>query len=186
MARDNLNLFVAADGRAYTKPLGETAPTDATTVSAGWAAGDVGWCHEDGLTEDYSEDRTEFGAWGTKATIRVVSTKVDRPFKIIALENTPFVYGLHYKVATPTPDSNGAFDFAVNDSGGQDLRAWMFDTMDGDKVVRYYIPTGEITGRETVTSNQSTRKAFAWTITPYPDDQGDTCHMFIEIPHLGS
>lgn len=186
MARDNENIFVAADGRVYVAAHGSPAPTDATTVPTAHAAGDLGWFHEDGLTEDYSEDRTEFGGWGTRSSLRVVSTKVDRPFKLIALENTPLVYSLHYKVALPTPDGDGAFDFAVNDSGGQDLRSWIIDTMDGLKIVRYYVHSGEITGRATVTSNQSTRKSFEWTITPYPDSNADTCHIFVEMPHLGS
>ncbi len=186
MARDNELLIVSADGRAYTRPLGETAPTDATTVSSNWALGDLGWCHEDGLTIDYSEDKTEFTGWGTTSSLRTVTTKTTRTFKIVPLETSPLVTALYYKTATPTPDSNGAFDFPLNDSADDPFRAWMFDTMNGDRVVRYYIPTGQITGRGSIQHNQANRTVYELTIQAYPDDAGTTAHIFVEQPSLAA
>ncbi len=186
MARDIDLAVVSADGRGYTAALGSTAPTDATTVPAAFAAGDLGWCHDDGLVLNVEEDRQVFTAWGNLGSVRTQVTSRTRTFQITPLESSPLVLALYDQVAVPTPDGDGAFDYAINDDSGQDLRAWIFDTIDGEKVIRYYISNGEITGRASITHNKTTMTSYQFTITAYPDGDGNSVHKFVVQPALAA
>ncbi len=186
MARDKDLIVVSADGRAYKADLGATAPTNATSVPAAFLAGDLGWCHEDGLNLDVSEDRQQFGAWGNLGPVRTQVTKRTRTFKVTALESSPFVLALYDGVATPTPDGSGAFDYAISDSPDQDLGAWIFDTLDSGRIIRYYAANAEITGRGSVVHNSTTMTAYEFTVTAYPDDAGNSLHKYVVQPSLAA
>ncbi len=186
MARDKNLIVVSADGRAYKADLGATAPTNATTVPAAFQAGDLGWCHEDGLSVDISEDRQNFGAWGNLGPVRTQVTKRTRTFKITALESSPFVMALYDSVPTPTPDGSGAFDYAISDAPDQDLGAWIFDTLNSGRIIRYYAANAEITGRESIVHNSTPMTAYTFTIQAYPDDSSVSLHKFVVQPSLAT
>ncbi len=179
-------IIVGADGYAYTDDLGSPAPTDALTVPSGFVAGELGWCHQDGLVLDVNEDRTVFGAWGALGSVRTQVTQRTRTFKITPLESSPLVTALYDGVALPTPDADGAWDYAINDAPGEDLRAWIFDVVDGNKIIRYYIANGEITGRGSITHNQTNMTSYEFTVTAYPDSDGNSVHKFVVQPALAA
>lgn len=186
MANDVDLMIVGADGKAYVAAVGSTAPTLLNTVPSPFANGDLGWIHEDGLSADVNEDRTEFGAWGALGSIRTQVTKRTRTFKLTCLESNPTVLALYDSVATPVPDSTGLMAYSISDNPGQDLRAWIFDTFDGTKQVRYYIPSGEVTGRASVTHNATNRTAYEFTITAYPGSDKVSIHKWVLQPELAA
>lgn len=186
MANDSDLTFVGADGKGYVADIGSTAPTLITTVPTAFANGDLGWCHEDGLSADVNEDRTGFPAWGSLGDIRTQITKRIRTFKIVPLESSPLVLSLYDSVALPTPDSTGLMAYAITDAPSQDLRAWIFDTFDGDKQIRYYIPSGDVTGRAGVVHNQTNITRYEFTITAYPGPDKVSIHKWVLQPELAA
>lgn len=186
MSNDVDLMIVGADGKAYVADVGSTAPTLMNTVPAAFAAGDLGWIHEDGLTAAVAEDRTGFGAWGALGDIRTQVTKRTRTFKLIALESSPLVLALYDSVTLPVPDVDGLMAYAITDNPGQDIRAWVYDTFDGDKQIRYYVPTGEITNRTDVVHNATNRTAYEFTITAYPGPDKVSIHKWVLQPELAA
>jgi hypothetical protein len=180
-------MIVGADGKAYTADIGSSAPTDdLETVPSAFGLGDLGWIHEDGLTAGLSEDRTEFTAWGALGSIRTQVTKRQRTFKITCLESSPLVLALYDTVPLPVPDAAGLMSYSITDQPGQDLRAWIFDTFDGDKQIRYYVPSGEVTGRADVVHNATNRTAYEFTITAYPGSDKVSMHKWVLQPELAA
>jgi hypothetical protein len=180
-------MIVGADGAAYTAALGSTAPTDDLgTIPTAFDNGRLGWMHEDGLTADVAEDRTEFGAWGSLGSIRTQITKRTRTFKITCLESNPLVLSIYDGVTLPVPDADGLMSYPITDSPAQDKRAWIFDTFDGAKQIRYYVANGEVTGRASVTHNNTTRTAYELTITAYPGADKVSIHKWVLQPALAA
>ncbi len=190
MSRDSDLIIVGADGRAYTAAVGSTAPTDALTVPGAFAAGDLGWCHEDGLVLEVNEDRQEFKAWGNLGSIRTQVTSRTRTFQIQPLQSSPLVMAIYDSVAEPTPDGDGAWDYPISDEPGQDLRAWIFDVIDGKgadaKIIRYYIANGDVTARGSLNHHQTSMLGYQLTVTAYPGDDGYSIHKFVVQPSLAA
>ena len=187
MSRNKDLTFVGADGRGYVGATGSTAPTgDPSTGTLDAAFKDLGWCNEDGLEVGVDEDRQDFPAWGSLGPIATQITKRTRTFVISPLEASAIVLGLYDGVADPTPDAGGVMEYAITDSPDQDVRAWVFDTFNGGKWIRYYVPQGEITGRENLTHKADEMAAYKFTVTAYPGSDGVSVYKWVKLPSLAT
>lgn len=189
MANNKDLVIIGANGKGYVADVATTAPTGDPTsqaLPAAFTAGDLGYLHTDGLEADVDEDRQEFQAWGSLGPIASQITKRTRTFVLSALETNAIVVGLYDGVAAPTPDATGLIEYSIVDNPDQDIRAWVFDTFNGGKWVRYYVPQGEITARENLTYKPDDMANYKFTVTAYPDSSGVSIYKWIKQPALAS
>lgn len=189
MANNSDLAMAAAKGKGYVAARGSVAPNgDPTSISlpTDFANGDLGWCHTDGLEAGVDEDRQDFPAWGSLGPIGSQITKRTRTFAIAPLEANPIVLGLYDGVANPTPDATGLMAYAITDAPDQDIRAWVFDTINGGKWIRYYVPSGEITARENLTHKPDEQAAYKFTVTAYAGSDGISVYKWVKMPALAS
>jgi hypothetical protein len=74
-------------GAVYVAPSGTALPTDATTALP-VAHEDVGFIHEDGVTETQDTDTNDIIAWQNGATVRKVQTSHDLMYAFTMLETS--------------------------------------------------------------------------------------------------
>lgn len=164
---DNPRIWVNAD--VYVGYTDSSGPTDLTTPLDDEEWTPLGLLSEDGLTETRADEQTDHYAWGG-ILVRTTRSKHKRTFVVTALEKNPAVMGVvspgyqaetaagvtterHY-VPTPNP------------------RSFVFEFIDGDNVLRRYIPRGEVTEVGDVTFSDSEMAGYELTITVYPASDG--------------
>lgn len=153
---------------SYIVSVGPTT-SDAPTSSASTLDtdfDDVGYIGSSGLEvnpEQSSKDITDL----VGAVVRTVITDGKVTFKFTLLETSPTTLPLYWgaTVAGATA-TDGRLDIVSTATGGR--KSWVFDFTDGAEKLRYYVPSGEITARESVTHVGSTETAYAMTVTAYP------------------
>lgn len=110
MAVDTNNILTFAQGFVSGAPANTGDPgaptTSPTAPSSPWY--DFGAITQDGLVENPNESRQELYRWGSIAPYAVIITKEDKTFQVKFLEKNPYVLGLYYRVATPTPTGASA------------------------------------------------------------------------------
>lgn len=76
-------------------------------------------------------------------------------------------------VTTATPGAEGQILTITDDtSGGQDIRAWVFDILEGTNHIRFFCPKAEVTARKNPVYKTDALTEYGVTITAYPDDSG--------------
>lgn len=177
-------LEVGANGGGWVAPLGTSSPGDpAIQPLTPWKP--LGAISEDGLTQGFDEDSQSFTPWGYTSPIRTTITSSLRTFGLTVWETgRTTVQSLQYRVdeAGLAPTS-GLTTFAETASPEPDRRAFWFVVLDGDNFQRgFYVPEGEITERSDVEHKQDSVAGFEWTITAYPDADGNTVYHADRVP----
>ncbi|WP_435601448.1 phage tail protein [Streptomyces sp. C10-9-1] len=168
---------VGANGAGWVADLGTASPGDPLVQPlAPWAP--LGGISDDGLVQGFDEESQEYTPWGYTSPIRTTITKSLRTFKITAWETgRTTVKSLQYRKAledlTPV---DGLTSYAETASPLPDRRSWWFIVLDGDTSLGFYVPEGEISDRADVTHKQDQMAGYEWTITAYPDAQGNTVY----------
>lgn len=158
---DAANVRVGADGQAYYAPTGTDLPTEWDDTLNG-AFIDLGYCTEDGLTEKHTVSTQKIKNW-KGATVREQVTEESYTFDIGFLEDNDDVLTVFY---------GGAPKDGV--AGGQGTRgSWVFDVVDGDEVLRFVVPDGQVTAWSDVPHKNSEAVKYGVTITAYPDEDGN-------------
>lgn len=181
-------LEVGANGGGFVAPLGTTSPGDPDVQPVSpWLP--LGAISDDGLVQGFEEDSQSYTPWGFTSPIRTTITSSLRTFGLTAWEvGRTTVQSLQYRldVADLAPAS-GLTTFAETASPVPDRRAFWFVVLDGDTFKRgFYVPSGEITERSDVTHKQDEVAGFEWTITAYPDDEGNTVYHFDRVPETSA
>ncbi|MDH6224362.1 phage tail protein [Streptomyces sp. MJP52] len=177
-------LAVGANGGGWTAPVGTASPADpAIQPAAPWLP--LGAISDSGLVQGFEEDSESFTPWGMVSPIRTTITSSLRTFSLTAWETgRTTVQSLQYRI--PVADlapADGLTTFAETASPTPDRRAWWFIVLDGDNFQRgFYVPQGEITERSDVTHTQNEVAGYEWTITAYPDLEGNTVYHFDRVP----
>jgi hypothetical protein len=173
MALDATKARVGITGAIYGAPLGSTAPTDATTALAG-AYVDLGYISEDGIEEAWDDSVTRFVAWQNATVIRSAVTDSVGTLKFTMLETKRTTLENFYRGSTVTTPSAGNYKLAVKPIVSAP-KAWVFDVVDGAKLIRTYVGNGEITERGSVMWANGEMAMYPVTLTFYPDANGDLC-----------
>ncbi len=177
---------VGTNGAGWCAPLGTAQPSDPETYPpAPWLA--LGAISDDGLVVGFDEDSQQFTPWGQTTPFRTVITSSVRTFQITAWEtNRPIVKSLMFRqdVDDLVPDGNGVVTFSESATATPDRRSFMFDVYDGDVLLRFYIPEGEITDRGDTTFKQDEMVGYEWTISTYPDSSGNTVYHSYIAPEV--
>lgn len=176
-------LEVGANGGGWVATLGTASPADpAIQPVAPWLP--LGALSEDGLVQGFDEDTQTYTPWGYTAPIRTSITSSLRTFSVTAWETgRTTVQSLQYRidVADLTP-TTGLTTFAETASPVPDRRSFWFIVIDGEFQRGFYVPEGEITERSDVTHKQDEVAGFEWTITAYPDADGNTVYHADRVP----
>lgn len=168
---------VGVRGRINVAPLGTVAPLNATTAwGTGWV--DLGVLGEDGLVIANEEDREEFTPWGWSSPIRSQITSATTTFQFAAWETSAVVLSLVDRVSvadmeelTNGEDPEGVAYDAKRPSG-PDYRMFGFDVIDGNSLIRYVVPRGEVTERDDITFASGEVGGYSLTVTAFENSEG--------------
>jgi hypothetical protein len=175
MALTAENVRVGVTGAVYVAPAGTTLPTDATTALP-VDHEDVGYIHEDGVTETQDTDTTDIVSWQNGAKIRKVQTSHDLTYSFTMLETSQVTLREYYGNFT---DGGVADDSVVIDGAELPNRVWVLSVVDGDHVLRVVIPDGQVTERGDITYANGDAIGREVTITCYPDDSGNKAYIYM-------
>lgn len=180
-------LEVGANGGGWVAPLGTASPADpAIQPVAPWLP--LGALSEDGLVQGFDEDTQTYTPWGYTAPIRTSITSSLRTFSVTAWETgRTTVQSLQYRIdVADLEPATGLTTFAETASPVPDRRTFWFAVYDGEFQRGFYVPEGEITERSDVTHKQDEVAGFEWTITAYPDADGNTVYHADRVPETAA
>lgn len=185
--RDNVRAYGDELSGVWVADKGTTAPTTPTAVPAtGWE--ELGWLSDDGVTEMHSVDSSAKRAWQGGATVRTIKSGDSRKFKFVMWETTALTMGL-LRPGSSATTATGVTTTHVKTFLGQDIRAWIIDTVDdngsGDVIhTRKIIPTGEVVDVADIKFNSQDVTAFEVTVECYPDTNGVLYDELTDDPAL--
>lgn len=169
------NVRVGVTGAVYVAPVATALPDDASTDLIA-AYEDVGFIHEDGVTETQDTDTNDIIAWQNGATVRKVQTSHDLMYQFTMLETSEVTLREFYGNFT----DGGVGDDSVTIDGAElPNRRWVLSVLDGAHVLRIAIPDGQITERGDITYANGEAVGREVTITCYPDSDGNKAYVYM-------
>lgn len=166
--RDSGLVYAAGDVLVYSNTEGATSPVGFEDLVAPWLC--MGWIDTSGITFKLSESLKDVNAAGTLEAIRTLVTAAPKTF------DATFVEGLNPVVRAAYDDvdisdlapTSGVATYTLPEIPSDNRRAYIFDTFDGDKRLRSYIPSGKVTTRGNDQQQQADATMLALTFTAYP------------------
>lgn len=141
--------FGATDYLVYLAAPNTAAPTGFTDPATGWT--NLGWVTTEGGLFKIEEESKDIPAAGSLEPIRTLMTSSTKSTQVTFLEGlNPLVRSLYDNVPVSSlkPDTTSGFATYPLPDKPADLRyAFIFDTIDGDKRIRLYMPNGKVTER---------------------------------------
>ncbi len=166
-------------GAVYRAPLGTTLPTDATTALAE-AFVSLGYCSEDGLTNENTAESEDIKAWGG-AIVNSSQTEKSDTFATTLIESmNPNVLKTVYGDDHVTVDESGniAIEASLDEA---ESSVWVIDMLlKGKKKKRIVIPSGKITELGEITYKDDEAIGYEITISAAPDAAENTHYEYIE------
>ena len=165
-------------GAIYVGPTTATLPTDATTaLDAAFAC--LGYCSEDGLTNDNSPESDTIKAWGGDTVLVLQTSKKDTfGFTLIEVLNADvlkFIYG----DANVTGTLAAGITVTANSKEAQE-RAIVIDMVLREGAVkRIVIPRGKVSEVGTITYADEDAIGYETTVTCTPDASENTHYEYI-------
>ncbi|MFI8084363.1 phage tail protein [Kitasatospora sp. NPDC086009] len=139
--------FGATDFIAYMAPRDTAAPVGFADPSAAWLC--LGWITTAGGTFAISDEKKDITAAGSLEPIRTLMTRSTKTMKAVYQEAlNPAIRALYDNVPISTLEPTaGIVSYDLPDKP-DDLRyAFVFDSIDGSKRNRFYMPSGMVTER---------------------------------------
>lgn len=164
MANNAANVNVAVTGVVSVAPEGTTAPTSADgTLNVAFVP--VGYISQDGVTESRERSTSNIVAWQNSDVVRTVVTEASLKIMFSMLETNADSIKLFYGSAVDGVD--GSVDIIPGQTGGR--QAFVVDYVDGGKLVRLYVPHGEVVEIEDTVLSSGDAVMYGVTIQAYPD-----------------
>lgn len=155
------NVRVGVTGSAWVGATSATAPTTATSSLTGFT--DLGYISADGITETRDRGTNDIRAWQNADLVRSVVTDSSATFSFTLLEASLDAVELYYGAEVDLIDGS----VAVNPSATGGRKSFVFNVVDGDKVIRLYIPSGEVTAVEPISYVNGDPVSFGITVNAY-------------------
>jgi hypothetical protein len=139
--------FGATDYLMYLAPLNTVAPTAFADPATAWI--NLGWVTTDGGLFKIDEETKDVDAAGSLEPIRTLMTKSTKSLQVTFLEGlNPVVRSLYDNVPVASLEpTTGVTSYELPDKPADLRYAFIADTMDGDKRMRFYMPNGKVTER---------------------------------------
>lgn len=165
MATNSANVRVAVTGEVLVGDTSATAPTGTASETIGHVG--LGYVSEDGVTETRDRSVDTIKAWQNADTVRTVVTDSSLTYSFTLLETNRATVELFYGVDVTEAAAEGDFVIVPSNTGGR--KSFILDVVDGDELIRTYIPQGEVTevGDRVYASGEPI--GYEVTITAYND-----------------
>ncbi|MER5501377.1 phage tail protein [Streptomyces sp. NPDC002561] len=139
--------FGATDYLVYAAPINTISPTSFADPVTPWI--NLGWITTDGGLFKIEEESKDVEAAGSLEPIRTLMTKSVKSTQVTFLEGlNPFVRSLYDNVPLASLEpTTGTVTYALPDKPADLRYAFVFDSMDGDKRMRLYMPNGKVVER---------------------------------------
>lgn len=172
MSLDSNNVRVAVTGAVYVGALDAVAPTSAESAIDETFA-DLGYVSEDGVSESRERSTNEIRAWQKASLVREVTTESSMSYSFTLLETKKETVELYYGSVVA---ADGSVSIDPGSTGGR--QSFVIDVIDGDSVIRMYIPQGEVTevGEQAYTNGEA--MGFEVTVKAYADENGVSVKKF--------
>ena len=156
------NVVVGITGAVYSGATSTAAPTSSTSaLNAGFK--ELGYVSSDGVTFTTDKATSQIRAWQNAALVREVITEGTVTYQFTLLETTKEVVEAYFGATMV----NGKIELNPVNTGGR--KSFVIDVVDGDKVIRHYVPNGEILSVEAQQVQNGEPVAYGVTVTAYED-----------------
>lgn len=162
MALTASQVRVGVTGAVYYGDTTATAPTSTSSTLTGFS--EVGYLSTDGLEFTPEKSTSPINAWQNADLVRTVVTDSSLMYKFTLIETSLDVIELYFG-ATATA---GKIEVNPGATGGR--RSFVFDVVDDDKVIRHYVPAGEVTAVEPQKYTNGEAIGYGITVTAYSTD----------------
>ncbi|MDN4616409.1 hypothetical protein P5G50_18330 [Leifsonia sp. F6_8S_P_1B] len=135
---DSAEVNVAVTGAWYVAPTGTTGPTSASSELPD-AFHNLGYLSEDGTTRTTDRSTNDIKAWQRGALVRTVTTDASVSYQLTLIQTNRETVELYFGT---TVNADGSFDVDPSSSGGR--KSFVFDVLDGDDIIRVWMPDAEI------------------------------------------
>ena len=159
MALTASKVRVGVTGACYYGETSATAPTASDSALTGFT--EVGYLSSDGLEFTPDKSTTAINAWQNSDLVRTVITDSSLTYKLMLIETSLDALELYFGVSV----IGGKVEDNPAATGG--LRSFVFDVVDDDKVIRHYVPSGEVIAVEPQKYANGEAVAYGLTITAY-------------------
>jgi hypothetical protein len=162
MALTAENVVVGITGEVYVGPTSATAPTGTASTLTGFTS--LGYVSADGV--EFASDKTtnQIRAWQNADLVREVITEGTVTYSFSLLETTQEAVELYFGSAMV----DGKVQLSPTNTGGR--KSFVIDIVDGDKVIRHYVPSGEVLSVEAQTVQNGEAVAYGITMTAYASE----------------
>jgi hypothetical protein len=130
------NVVVGRTGKVYAGPTTATAPTGSETVLTAFT--ELGYVSTDGVNYTTDKSTNQIRGWQNADLIREVITEGTATYEFTLMESSQEVIELYFGSAMV----DGKIQANPTETGG--VKSFVIDVVDGDKVIRHYIPRGEV------------------------------------------
>ena len=168
-------------GAIYRAPVGTTLPTDAvSTLNAAFNC--LGYCSDDGLTNDNSMEMEEIKAWGGDTVLYSQTSKDDEfGFTLIEIMNEYVLKAVYGDDNVTVNSEAGTITIRANSSEQEDA-AYVIDMiLKGGALKRIVIPAGKVTEVGTITYKDDEAIGYETTLGCTPDASGNTHYEYIKL-----
>jgi hypothetical protein len=156
---DASKVVVGVTGKVWVGATSATGPTASDSVLTGFT--DLGFVSADGLSITPEKSTTNINAWQDSALVRTVVTESSLTYSFTLLETSEDAVELYFGSTI----TDGKVLVNPANTGGR--KSFVFDVVDGDKVIRHYIPSGEIISVEAQTVASGDAMGYGITVTAY-------------------
>jgi len=165
-------------GAVYMGATSATLPKNVTDALTGFS--ELGYCSEDGLTNENSRESETIKAWGGDIVLDIQTEKTDT-FSLTLIEALNLdVLKAYYGDGNVSGTLAGGITVTVN-SDELTEKAWVIDMiMRNGALKRIVIPCGKVTATEEITYTDSETVGYGITITAFPDSAGNTHYEYIK------
>jgi len=167
-------------GAVFRAPKGTALPTDAVTdLDAAYKC--LGYCSEDGLSNNSDRSSDKVSAWGGDVVLNMLTAGTDS-FELTLIETlSKEVIKAVYGSENVTGEGN---DIAVAVNGGSDEEAvYVFELILKEGALkRIVVPCATITSLGEIKYSDTSAVGYAVTLTAVNDSKGNSHYEYIHLP----